>query len=77
MNQVLLQQENNAAMAIHTFTYGFRVSSETYFALFDLLIKKRAAHKTDYFVKYTTTDYSYLCIKRKSSSISRRTSRRC
>ena len=45
MNQVLLQQENNAAMAIHTFTYGFRVSSETYFALFDLLIKKRAHTK--------------------------------
>lgn len=64
MNQVLLQQENNAAMAIHTFTYGFRVSSETYFALFDLLIKKRAAHKTDYFVKYTTTDYRSLGINR-------------
>ena len=64
MNTTLSQQENSAAMAIHTFTYGFRVPSETYFALFDLLIKKRAAHETDYFVKYTTTDYRSLGINR-------------
>ena len=64
MNTASPQQENNAAMAIHTFTHGFRIPSETYFALFKLLIKKRAAHKTDYFVKYTSTAYRSLGINR-------------
>mgnify|MGYP007029266903 CR=1 FL=1 len=52
------------SMSMHTFTWGFKINSETYSMLFKLLIRNREAYTTAYYTKYTTYDYHSLGINR-------------